>query len=400
MIMVILNKKQKAKIVFGLVTVCLLGLGFVITKNVKGISFACSKSEACREAAAKEEAANKNAAAAADSANAFQNKVNELNAQIANVELMIAETEAQVEDLNNQIKKTEEKLENEQEALVELLINMHFEGDAEPIAVLAGSTSISDLAEKQARNEVVKQQISATAVKIKEAKEKLEQDKAKVEDLLAQQKLQRQNLASARAEQQALVEKYQNDAEAYEEEAKQAAAARIAAEEEYQRNHPELFNVGSSYSGLNTYEWQWDCPAARQEGRQYYTVYNGRYIGGYVCECTSYAGWKAYEATNGELAISWWGNAKSWAASARAAGYTVDHNASAYSIGQSGNPGDAGTGHVFWVEGVNADGTVNITEYNNWWATGKLTGSYHAGDFGARTISASEARQYNYIHVR
>ena len=91
---------------------------------------------------------------------------------------------------------------------------MHFEGDSEPIQILAGANSISDLAEKQARNEVVKQQISITAQKVKEAKVKLEQDKARVETLLAQQKAAKQELVNKRAEQQALVDKYKNDAAA------------------------------------------------------------------------------------------------------------------------------------------------------------------------------------------
>ena len=47
---------------------------------------------------------------------------------------------------------------------------MHFESDAEPIKVLAGATSISDLAEKAAREETVKGQISASATTIKETK--------------------------------------------------------------------------------------------------------------------------------------------------------------------------------------------------------------------------------------
>ena len=57
---------------------------------------------------------------------------------------------------------------DEQEALAEVLVNMHFEGDAEPIVILAGSTSISDLAEKAAREEAARAQISAQANKIKE----------------------------------------------------------------------------------------------------------------------------------------------------------------------------------------------------------------------------------------
>ena len=116
-----------------------------------------------------------------------------------------------------------------------------------------------------------------------------------------------------------------------------------------------------------------------------------------MCECVSYAGWKAYEAWGVALG---WGNAYSWDDGARAdksGRFYVDHNPAGQTIGQID---DGPYGHVFWVESVNDDGSINVTEYNNYWSTGQLTGSYHIGDFGARKISAAEAASYNYIHFR
>ena len=392
--MVMLNKNQIKKIsltfmVFVL-TISPVAINFAMIQSASGISLPCRNSPECMAAVEKEQEANRNAAAANSSANMFQAKVQELNIEIAGRQLEIAETTAQVEDLNNQIKETEAKLKEEQTALAELLVNMHFEGDAEPIQILAGANSISDLAEKQARAEVVKQQVSATAKKVKDAKIKLEEDKAQVEALLAQQKAAKQELENKRAEQQALVAKYQNDAEAYASVAKAAQEAQRAAERAEQEAHPERYS-GSSYTGVNTYPWQADCPA-RQDA--YGTVWNGHYIGGYVCECVSYVGWKAYEAYGLYLA---WGNAYNWDNRGRALGYRVDHNPEADSIGQI----DGGQyGHVFWVESVNGDGSINVTEYNNAYATKIYSGNFHYGDFGSRKISASEARSYNYIHLR
>ena len=360
----------------------------VMVENAKSISLACSRSPACREAVEREQEANRNAAAASSSANMLQAKVSQLNIQIAGAELAIAETTAQVQDLNRQIEETEKKLNDEQNALAELLVNMHFEGDAEPITILAGSSSISDLAEKQARSEVVKQQISATAAKVKLAKEKLEADKAKVEQLLEDQKAAKAELVSVRAEQQALIEKYKNDAAAYEEIARQALEAQRAAEKAEKEAHPELYG-GSTYTGYNTYPWQEDCP---QKQDYYGTTINGVYIGGYVCECVSYVGWKAYETYGVALA---WGNANYWDDRARLYGYRVDHTPEPGSIGQV----DSGVyGHVWWVESINSDGSVNVTEYNNAYATQLYSGVYQYGDFGSRTMSAATAARYNYIH--
>lgn len=362
--------------------------------NVNAISKACQNSAACREAVEKEQEANRNAKAAANSANAYQAKVVELSAEIAGKEAEIAVSTAEVNDLKNQIIATEKKLKEQQEALAELLVNMHFESDAEPIKILAGATSISDLAEKAAREEVAKEQIGASAAMIRETKEKLEADKVEVENLLEQQKMAREALSNKRAEQQALVEKYENDAEAYAEAAKAAQEAQRAAEQAEQEAHPELYR-GSAYTGDNTYPWQADCPGRQDAYTTYWEdVYGTHKIGGYVCECVSYAGWKAYEAYGIALA---WGNAYSWDDGARAAGYVVNKTPAAGTIGQvDGYP----YGHVFWVESVNSDGSINVTEYNNYYATQLYSGHAHFGDFGARTISASEVWQYNYIHLR
>ena len=49
-----------------------------------------------------------------------------------------------------------------------------------------------------------------------------------------------------------------------------------------------------------------------------------------------------------------------------------------------------GYGHVAYVENVNSDGSVEVSEMN-----------YNGGPFSVseRTISAGEASSYNYIHL-
>ena len=364
-------------------------LGVLIPRGeTNGLSRACRNSAACMEAVAREEQANANAAAAANSANLYQIKVNELSAEIARKEAEIADTEAQIAELKLKIAEAEAELQRKQDVLADLLIDMHFEGDSEPITILAGSSSISDLAEKQARSEVVKQEITAATEVIKQTKAQLEADKARVEDLLAAQQAAKKELTNTRAEQQALVEKYQNDASAYAAAAEQAKDERRAAEKAEQDAHPELYR-GSAYTGDNTYPWQGECPGRQDD---YSTYIDGHAIGGLVCECVSYVGWKAYEYYG---VYASWGNAYSWDDVARYYGYRVDNTPSEGSIGQT----DSGYwGHVFWVESVNGDGSINVTEYNNSYATYLYSGSYHFGDFGARQIPASEVWRYNYIH--
>ena len=390
--MVILrNKKGIALILLAAVmAVATLGSGLGGAK-VSGISHACESSPECKAAAAKEQEAKKNAAAAASTANAYQNKVNESVAEIATKETEIAESEADIKELQKKIIENQEKIDSERDALAELLVNKHFESDAEPIKVLAGASSISDLAEKAAREEVAREQINAQAQKIKAVKKELEDDKAKVEETLAWQQKTKEELLVKKKEHEELVEKYKDDAEAYEEVAAVARKEKLEAERAWQEQHSVSFAGIAFYSGDDTYPWQAECP----EKQDYYLTYiDGNSIGGYVCECVSYAGWKAYEAYGLALA---WGNAYSWDDYAVAAGYKVDNTPAAGTVGQmDGYP----YGHVFWVESVNEDGSINVTEYNNAEATRLYSGDFHYGDFGARTISAGEVGQYNYIHFK
>ena len=191
-----LKNKNIILIVLTIVAVVAVPFASAILDNVEvsGISKACQNSEACREAVAKEEEANKNAASAASSADYYQMKVSELSVEIASREAEIVQTEVEIKELKEQIYETQLKLEEEQEALAELLVNKHFESDAEPIRILAGSTSISDLAEKAAREEVAKNQISSMAESIKDDKNKLEEDKAQVESLLEEQQKAKKDL--------------------------------------------------------------------------------------------------------------------------------------------------------------------------------------------------------------
>lgn len=113
------------------------------------------------------------------------------------------------------------------------------------------------------------------------------------------------------------------------------------------------------------------------------TVYAGnRYAFGY---CT----WYAYNkrAAAGKVIGSNWGNATTWASLARASGFAVDKSPQAGDVFQSSG-GWGGYGHVGYVERVNPDGSIFVSEMN--YAGWNRTSS--------RTIDASQVSSFNYIH--
>ena len=82
------------------------------------------------------------------------------------------------------------------------------------------------------------------------------------------------------------------------------------------------------------------------------------------------------------------GNANTWASAARAAGFNVNRTPAYGAVFQTAA---SWLGHVGVVIGVNSDGSVTISDMNGIAGWGRV---------GTRTISASEAAQYTYIHGR
>lgn len=331
--------------------------------------------QACREASDRATAAEKAAAAAAANAQTLEGEVARLNAEIESLEADIAKNQAIANDLSAQISENEIKLDLQQTALAKLLVDIHFEDEPDAIVLLAGSNSLSDLAEKQSRQSTAKTQIAASADAISSLKASLETQKQSVDALIASAEASRSEVTAKRNQQNALIERYKDNAEAY---ARDAAAAREKMQQEIAAEIAKYNSGGVVGEGYNSYPWQDRCP---RDNVQYLVV------GGYVCQCTSYAGWKVQEYWG--IYISAWGDAKNWGYSASRLGYVVDSNPAPHTVAYS----TSGIyGHVMWVESINANGTINLTEYNN----SASSKSGLPGDFGARYNV--NPNLYRYIH--
>lgn len=351
--------------------ICLIAFIFAISatflivrssQKVRAIDF-CTSDE-CKAAAAAEAQAREKAAAASSAAESLEDVIQGLELEIVALEAKIKAKEAEASELGEKIEKNEEKLEVQKSALASLLVEMHFDQEPDAIMVVAGSTSLSDLAEKQSRADTAKQQINLSAKNIKSIKDELENQKAEVERIIVDQNNQKQVISEKRAEQNQLMIQYRDNAEAFTEEAE---AARKVKENAIAEEVARLNSSGVAGFGTNTYPYQSDCPA---KNLWYGTQW------GYVCQCTSYAGYKAFEHWG--VYIAYWGNAYSWDESAVARGYRVDRTPAPFTVAVS-NSGE--WGHVMWVESVNDNGTINLSEYNNSYSSA----SGLPGDYGYRT---------------
>lgn len=353
-------------------------IGYTIFANpeedVQAYPMGCV-TQACREASDRAAEAERNAAAAANNAQTLEGEVARLNAEIASLEADIAKNQAIADDLAGQISDNEIKLDLQQTALAKLLVDMHFESEPDAIILLASSSSLGDLAEKQSRQTTAKNQVAASADAISTLKASLESQKASVDALIASAEASRSEITAKRNQQNILIERYKNNAEAYE---RDALAAREKMQQEIAAEIAKYNSGGVVGEGYNSYPYADRCP---RDNVGYIVV------GGYVCQCTSYAGWKVQEFWG--IYISAWGDAKNWGNTANRLGYVVDDKPAPHTVAYS----TYGVyGHVMWVESINANGTINLTEYNNT-ASSK---SGLPGDFGARYNV--NPNLYRYIH--
>lgn len=369
--MVILkNKNSIVKKVFGYAFIMTF-LALMIAAAVRVNAYTCKPGDTECEAAKAKMQQNQSAA------NDYTNKassvsaiISQLDNEIATISRNIAENESKIQTLAEEIEKTKIKLLSEKSALAELLVGMHFESDTEPIKILAGSTSISDLAEKAARSEVVKQEIVAASEKIKATQDKLTKQKDEVEATKVANEQSRMALSGKKESQNALKKQYEDSAS-------EAAAVASYWEEQVKAMSwtPPVNSSGngSRWTGAGNY-----YPYRNVCGPDFNYSLPGNWVfpyGGLICQCTDYVSYKANDVFG--VTNTWGGDA--WAYIYGGGVYVPNNGTYSYvnstpapnsiAIWPASYPG--ATGHVAWVESVNADGSMNITEYNvNWPAIG------------------------------
>ena len=166
-------------------------------------------SNACRAAKKAENEATSKANEASKAATTLEGEVERLQQEIAMYEARIKTNEAEAEELKQKVEETTKKLKLQQQALANMLVNLHFEEGGDAIMILAGSSSISDFAERQTRADTAKNQVTLSAQTVKSIKQDLEKQKTEVERVIADQQIQRKAIEDKKIEQQSLIIKYQ-----------------------------------------------------------------------------------------------------------------------------------------------------------------------------------------------
>lgn len=317
----------------------------------------------------------------------YQDAISQLQSQIDGLQSSIDSNVAQQAALQQQIADAQAQIDQEKAYLANDLKSMYVDGTPSTLEVLATSKNLSDFVDKQEYRTAVQTKLQATLKKIAELQQQLKTEKAQVDQLLQQEQFQKSQLASAQAQQAAMLSYNQDQQAAYNAQIasnsskiSQLRAQQAAANSKLGTGLFSTGNCGGGYpsaAGPGRWGGTWGCNYSQDNTVDNWGMYNR--------ECVSYTAFKASQAY-GFNAINW-GNANQWPGSARSSGLRVDSDEQAGTVAIW----DVGSyGHAMWVEAVNGDGSVIVSQFNY---------SYN-GTYSEMKVSASQAATFHYIHFR
>lgn len=315
------------------------------------------------------------AARLAGEADTLSREVSRINNEKAAIQAKVDISQAKYNQLTDEIVANEKKISQNKDALGKVVADIYVDDSVTPIEMLASSNGITDYLDKQEYRSVVRNQVTTTITEIKALKVQLEQQRKDVEAVLADEKAQRDQLAQKEREQATLLSETRGDEAEY----RKLSEGSTAKKEQLQREQQAAIeralraaNGGGSAGNISAGDPNKGGYPAYLAGSNYYAPLVDPW-GMYSRQCVSYTAWKVFQK-NGYM--PYWGgrgNANQWPANARAAGIPVSSSPRAGSVGVM----MAGQyGHVVWVESVNGNGTINISQYNYYNAGGSGWGHY------------------------
>jgi len=277
------------------------------------------------------------------------------------IQKQLDESQVKYDQLKEQIKLNEKKIADNKEALGNIIADMYVDDSISPLEMLASSKSIGDFVDKQENRATIRNNLSSTITTIKKLKAQLEEDKIAVERELLNQKSQRDQLAAKEAEQAQLVAETRGEEESYRTVAagkKAEIAALHAAQAEENRRAAAAAGIGT-------------IPAGTPGGGGYPGVWANAPLDAYVDpwglytrECVSYVAWKIWSTGRFVPHFGGAGNANQWPTTAAAYGIS---SGSQPRVGAAAVMYVGYYGHVMYVESVNGDGTITVSDYNLAW---------------------------------
>lgn len=297
----------------------------------------------------------------ANQADSLQRELDKLSNEKAQIQAQVDLSQSKYDKLAKDIAATKVKIDENRRVSGELIVKDSLRGDVSPFIRLAGSDNLAQYIDETANDESAQQDILNKIDEIERLQKKLESDKKEVERVLLDQKSQRDQLAAKEAERQALINDTKGQEAAYQDLSKKKNAEISELErQQAAANAAAMQNIGFG-----------SIPAGTPGGGGYPGVWANAPLDAYVDpwglytrECVSYVAWKVASTGRFVPHFGGAGNANQWPSTTARygipSGSTPKAGAAAvWPIGYYG--------HVMYVESVNGDGTITVSDYNlNW----------------------------------
>ena len=287
----------------------------------------------------------------------YQDAIDKLSAQINNLRQAILDNQRQSNELQKQIEEQQAELARQRRVLGESIKTMYLEGEISTLEILAASKDLSEFVDRQQYRNSVQNKIKTTVEKITQLKLELEQKQRQIQVVIKEQQSQQALLTADQNQQNEMLAYTEGQKTAYNQQIKNNQAKISDLRRQQAIENARLFGGGQiiQTSRCDIYPQNW-CNAPMDSIVDTWGMYNR--------ECVS---WTAYRVAASGRYMPYWGgrgNANQWDDNARAAGIPVDREPR---VGDVGVSNSGYYGHTVYVEAVNGDGTIAVSQFNHDW---------------------------------
>lgn len=298
-------------------------------------------------------------------ASSYQDAISRLQSQIAVMQQSIIDNQARQAQLQQQIIEKQQEIDYQRKVLGEDIKAMYVDGQMSQIEMLATSSNLSAYVDKEQDRVTVQKKIQDTLAQIAALQKQLQAAKLSVDNLIKDEKSQESQLSADKAQQASLLAYNQSQQADYNNQMKANNAQIAKLEAEQAAANCAQFGCSGGTVGGGGYPWgravcihtgQVTGPCYNYDWAVNGSVYNPS-TGGYgYRNCTDWVAWRI--RTHGGYVPSGLGNARQWPD--RAPGHVVSEP----SAGNAAVSQARTYGHVMYVEAVNSDGSLLVSDYN------------------------------------
>lgn len=311
-----------------------------------------------------------------------------INQQKQQIQVNIDQTNHQIQVLNKEITRLEKMIADNREALGDVITRIYMASKISTIERLASSRAITEFIDEEAKNHSLRQGLSDKLKQIKSDREAVNQKKSEQEKVLAERKVQMTAQVALENEKQRILNQTKGDENLYRKMAEdnntRIEKLRLEQKETNCKNNGGVWTEGKTcfFRNKNSKISKGIPGGGGYPGKWAFAPIDA-YVdpwGLYSRECVSYVAWKIHDVRNGAGRFeviddgkkissplphfSGMGNANQWPATATRHGIAHGRapKAGAAAVSMEGY-----YGHVMYVESVNSDGTITVSDYNLMW---------------------------------